>query len=181
MSEYFGLGILVDAFIQLKDDAKYSHLKLSLMGGYTGDDRPFVKKMIKKLTKTGYIDDVKIYESFDIEHRLEFLQSLSLLSVPVPGGEAFGAYQVEAVASGVPIVQPNVGGYPEFVESTGGGILFEPNDPEHLAQAISSLLDNPDRIRELGQKGRKVVMEKYSMENMAKNILNVYKKVVEEI
>jgi glycosyltransferase involved in cell wall biosynthesis len=178
MSEYFGLGILVEAFLQLKKENKYHDLKLSLMGGYTGDDKPFVKKMLKKLTKAGIINDVKIYNSFDIEHRLEFLQSLSLLSVPVPGGEAFGAYQVEAVASGVPIVQPNVGGYPEFVEATGGGIIYEPNDPEHLAQALSSLLDDHDLIRELGQSGRKVVMERYSMENMANNILDVYKSVV---
>ena len=178
MSEYFGLGIIVEAFIQLKQSDKYPDLNLSLMGGYTGDDKPFVKKMIKKLKKASVIDDVQIYDSFDIEHRLEFLQSLSVLSVPVPGGEAFGAYQVEALASGVPIVEPNVGGYPEFVEATGGGILYEPNDPENLAKALSTLLDNPDRIRELGKKGRKVVMEKYSMQNMANNILDVYKKVV---
>ena len=180
MSEYFGLGIIVDAFIKLKKDPKYADLKLSLIGGYTGDDKPFVKKMMKNLTAEGVIDDVKIYDKFDIEHRLEFLKSLSLLSVPVPGGEAFGAYQVEALASGVPIVQPNLGGYPEFIEATGGGILYEPNDPAHLAEALSSMLDDPDRVREMGKKGRKVVMEHYSMQNMANNILDVYKKVVKE-
>jgi glycosyltransferase involved in cell wall biosynthesis len=178
MSEYFGLGIIVDAFIQMKKDRKYADLKLSLIGGYTGDDKPFVKKMVKKLTAEGIIDDVKIYDNFDIEHRLEFLKSLSLLSVPVLEGEAFGAYQVEALASGVPIVQPNLGGYPEFIENTGGGILYEPNDPEHLAQALSSMLDDPDRIREMGKNGREVVMERYSMQNMANSILEVYKKVV---
>jgi glycosyltransferase involved in cell wall biosynthesis len=134
--------------------------------------------MLKNLTKAGFINDVKIYDSFDIEHRLEFLKSLSVLSVPVPGGEAFGAYQVEAVASGVPIVQPNVGGFPEFIEATGGGIIYEPNDPEHLAKALSSMLDDPNRIREMGIQGRKVVMERFSMQTMANNILDVYKRVV---
>jgi glycosyltransferase involved in cell wall biosynthesis len=128
MSEYFGLGIIVDAFIKLKQDPKYTDLKLSLMGGYTGDDKPFLKKMIKKLNAEGILSEVKIYEHFDITYRLEFLKSLSLLSVPVLAGEAFGAYQVEALASGVPIVQPNLGGFPEFIEATGGGILYEPND-----------------------------------------------------
>jgi glycosyltransferase involved in cell wall biosynthesis len=178
MSKYFGLGIIVDAFILLKKKSKYADLKLSLMGGYTGDDKPFVKKMVKKLTAEGIIGDVKIYHRFDIKYRLEFLNSLSLLSVPVPEGEAFGAYQIEALASGVPIVQPNIGGYPEFIETTGGGILYEPNEPENLAKALSSMLDNPDQIREMGKKGRKVVMERFSMENMANSILDVYKKVV---
>ena len=178
MSEYFGLGIIVDAFIKLKQDPKYTDLKLSLMGGYTGDDKPFLKKMIKKLNAEGILSEVKIYEHFDITYRLEFLKSLSLLSVPVLAGEAFGAYQVEALASGVPIVQPNLGGFPEFIEATGGGILYEPNDFENLAQALALMLDNPDLIRKKGLRGRQVVMERFSMQNMAKNILDVYKKVV---
>ena len=147
------------------------------MGGYTSDDKPFVQKMRKKLIKQGVFGDVKIFDSFEIEPRIDFLKSLSILSVPVPGGEAFGAYQVEALASGVPIVQPNVGGYPEFIKATGGGILYEPNDPEHLAAAISSLLKNPDRLRSLGEQGRKVVLERFSMTNMAKRILTIYKNV----
>ena len=178
MSEYFGLGIIVDAFIKLKKDPKYTDLKLSIMGGYTGDDKPFIKKMIKKLSAEGVFNHVTMYKQFDITHRLEFLKSLSLLSVPVIEGEAFGAYQIEALASGVPIVQPNLGGFPEFIEATGGGILYEPNDFEHLAQALSLMLDNPDLIRKKGLKGRQVVMERFSMQNMAKNILDVYKKVV---
>lgn len=180
MSEYFGLGIIVDAFIQLKKDAKYNDLELYLMGGFTDDDKPFVKQMVKKLTAEEIMDDVRIFDNFELKYRLEFLKSLSLLSVPVPGGEAFGAYQVEALATGVPIVQPNVGGYPEFIEATGGGILYEPNDPASLAQALSSMLNDPDRIRELGKKGRKVVMERFSMQIMANNILDIYKKAVKD-
>ncbi len=178
MSEYFGLGIIVDAFIRLKKDPKYKNVQLYLMGGYTGDDKLFVKKMLKNLKANKILNDVTVFDSFDLENRLEFLSSLSLLSVPVPGGEAFGAYQVEALATGVPIVQPNVGGYPEFIEATGGGIIYEPNDPEHLARAISSLLDDPERVRTMGKQGREIVFEKYSMNNMATNILDVYNKVV---
>jgi glycosyltransferase involved in cell wall biosynthesis len=178
MSEYFGLGLIVDAFIRLKKESKYSDLKLYLMGGYTSDDKPFVKKMLTKLTEEGIIKDVTVFDSFDIKYRLEFLKSLSLLSVPVPGGEAFGAYLVEALAAGVPIVQPNVGGYPEFIEATGGGILYEPNDPEHLAAALSSFLDDPERVRSMGKQGREIVLDRFSMQNMATSILEVYKNVV---
>jgi len=177
LSEYFGLGIIVEAFIAMKKQAKYKNLKLYLMGGYTGDDKTFLKKMLKKMSRQGILRDVVIFDSFEIEERLEFLNELSVLSVPVPGGEAFGAYQVEALASGVPIVQPRVGGYPEFIEATGGGILYEPNDPQHLAQALSSLLDDPERLREMGHRGRAAVMQNYSMKNMASQIMNVYRQV----
>ena len=153
LSEYFGLGIIVEAFMRLKQDKKYQNLKLYLMGGYTGDDKPFLKKMLKNLTRAGIRKDVTLFESFDLKHRLSFFNDLSLLSVPVPGGEAFGAYQIESLASGVPIVQPAVGGYPEFIEATGGGILYNPNDPQHLAEALSSLLDDPGAGQGDGQTG----------------------------
>ena len=132
------------------------------------------------MSRLDILKDVTIFEQFDIKHRLEFLKSLSLLSVPVPGGEAFGAYQVEALAAGVPIVQPNVGGYPEFIEDTGGGILYQPNDAKHLAEALSSLILDPGRARQMGERGRREVLKRYSMNDMAQNILFVYKNVVEQ-
>jgi len=177
MSEYFGLGILVDAYIYLKQDSRFSNVKLYLTGGYTGDDKIFIKKMLKKAAKHGFEKDIRIFEEFDKKNKIQFLKSLTLLTVPVPGGEAFGAYQVESLAAGVPIVQPNVGGYPEFIEATGGGIIYEPNDGKNLAQALASLLVEPDQVRKLGARGRKTVLRKYSMSNMAKKMIEVYESI----
>ena len=122
-------------------------------------------------------DDVVIFDDFNMEPRIQFLKDLSVLSVPVPGGEAFGAYMVESLATGVPIVQPNVGGYPEFIETTGGGIIYEPNEPKQLASAIESILSNPKQLREMGSRGRNIVLAKYTMTHMANSILDIYKKV----
>ncbi len=177
MSEYFGLGILVDAYLELKKDERFKDLKLYLTGGYSGDDKSYVNSLMKKISERGFTNDVKIFKDFCRDSRIEFLKSLTLLSVPVPSGEAFGAYQVEALAAGVPIVQPNVGCYPEFVEITQGGIIYEPNTGEKLASAIDSLLSDPDRMRKMGEQGRKVVLEQFSMEQMANNIAEIYKNV----
>jgi len=178
MSEYFGLGILIDAFLLLKQNPRFRNARLHLTGGYTGDDKKFVGEMLEMIAARGFGDDVRIFEDFGRENKVRFLESLTLLSVPVPGGEAFGAYQVEALATGVPIVQPNVGGYPEFIEATGGGVLYEPNDPEILANALASLLGDPEKLRVLGERGRKAVAEKYSMDTMAKNIVEIYEGVM---
>jgi glycosyltransferase involved in cell wall biosynthesis len=178
MSEYFGLGILIDAFIILKKQSAFKKLELFIMGGYTGDDKPFVDKKKQELIEQGYWQDVTFYDSFDVAPRIEFLKSLTILSVPVPGGEAFGAYQVEALASGVPIVQPNVGGYPEFIEATGGGILYEPNTPEKLAESLASLLQDPQRLRQMAAQGYKVVHERFDMQTMARKIIDVYRSCV---
>ena len=177
LSEYFGLGILVDAFLELKKDDRFRDLKLYLTGGYSGDDKPFLNGQIKKIAEHGFKDDVTVFDDFCKSSRIAFLKSLTLLSVPVPTGEAFGAYQVEALAAGVPVVQPNVGCYPEFVEKTQGGLIYEPNTGEKLASAIASLLYDPAKIRKLGDQGRRVVLENYSMDHMAKNIAGIYNDV----
>jgi len=178
MSEYFGLGIIVDAFIRLKLDKRFTDLKLYLTGGYTDDDKIFVKEMLRKISRHGFEKDIRIFEKFDRENRIQFLKSLTLLSVPVPTGEAFGAYQLEALAAGVPIVQPKIGGYPEFIEATGGGIIYEPNDGENLAKAVASLLTGPDKVRNFGAQGRKAVLEKYSMSDTAKSIIKLYENII---
>ena len=174
MSEYFGLGILVDAFIKLKKDHRFQHLRLHLTGGYSSDDKSFVNAQMKKIAQNGYAQDVQIFKDFEKDNRVQFLKSLTLLSVPVPSGEAFGAYQVEALAAGVPVVQPNVGCYPEFIEVTNGGVLYEPNTSEHLANAIAKLLVDPERVRNMGEAGHSVVMERFSIDSMAKNIARIY-------
>jgi glycosyltransferase involved in cell wall biosynthesis len=174
MSEYFGLGILIEAFLELKEDNRFRDLKLHLTGGYSGDDKPFLNGQMKKIAEHGFKDDVIVFDDFCKSSRIAFLKSLTLLSVPVPAGEAFGAYQVEALAAGVPVVQPNVGCYPEFVENTQGGMIYEPNTGEKLASAIASLLSDPDKIRKLGDQGRRVVLANYSMDHMAKNMTGIY-------
>ncbi len=175
MNEDFGLGIVFDAFIKLKQDERFKNAQLKLTGGYTGDDKPFLKKKLKDAANAGFSDSVFVLEEFDKAHRIEFLKSLTLLSVPVLVGEAFGAYQIEALAAGVPIVQPNLGGYPEFIQATGGGIIYEPNDSDQLVEAWKSLLLNPQKMKQMGEQGKKVVLERFSMNHMAQRIVAVYK------
>lgn len=177
MSEYFGLGIVVDAFLRLKRDPRFGNLRLHLTGGYTGDDRKFVDTMLNTIGSHGFADDVVIFEKLGRDERIRFLKTLTLLTVPVPSGEAFGAYQVEALAAGVPIVQPNVGGYPEFIEKTGGGVIYEPNDGENLARAMAGLLAAPETVRSIAEKGRQSVLEHYTMRRMAQDMEELYRKL----
>ncbi len=174
MSEYFGFHILVDAFLEVKKDPRFKELKLHATGGYSGDDKPFIEAMLQKAAKHGFAGDIRIFPDFSKEGRIEFLKSLTLLSVPVPGGESFGAYQLEALAAGVPVVQPNVGCYPEFIEMTGGGLIYEPNTSVKLAGTIVSLLAEPERIRSLGSRGRTAVLGRFGIEDMANIVSGIY-------
>ncbi len=174
ISRYFGFDILVDAFLEIKKDARFRNLKLHATGGYSGDDKPFVEGMLEKAAGEGFGGDIRITPHFSREARIDFVKSLTLLSVPVPGGESFGAYQFEALAAGVPVVEPKVGCYPEFVDMTGGGLIYEPATSGALAEALVSLLSDPERIRRMGASGHTAVIERFGVEELAKKISSIY-------
>jgi len=173
-----GLHALVDAFIVLKERNSVPGLKLRIAGGKTGDDEPFVQEIQQRITDSGLSNEVEFLSNLNREEKLDFLRTLSVMSVPAEHREAFGLYIIEALAAGVPVVQPRHGAFPEILEITGGGVLCEPDDAEALATAIETLLLNPERIRELGMQGRKVVLDNFGVEQMAYGVVRVLEKVV---
>jgi glycosyltransferase involved in cell wall biosynthesis len=83
-------------------------------------------------------------------------------------GEAFGLYLLEALAAGVPVVQPRTAAFPELIEKTAGGVLYDHRDKRALADAIEGLLLAPARAKTLGAEGREVVFQRFSAEAMAR-------------
>jgi len=168
-----GLDVLVDAFIQLRKSGRAGALKLRI-GGYCGPaDEPFVASLRDRLNSSGLSDQVEFCPNLDHAAKLAFLRSLSVFSVPATYGEAFGLYVLEALAAGVPVVQPRSGAFPELIEATGGGVLCAPGQPQSLADAIESLLLDPERARALGRAGQQAVRENFSAETMAANTVKV--------
>lgn len=75
---------------------------------------------------------------------------------------------LEAMSTARPVVGTAVGGIPEAVIDGKTGILVPPRNPEAIANAIVSLLKNPMRAREMGEAGRKRVLECFTLEKMVK-------------
>jgi glycosyltransferase involved in cell wall biosynthesis len=178
MSESLGLPVLVEAFLKLKETASFQGLRLHVSGGATADDGPYLTRLKHGLAVRRMDGDVTLFEAFDPEARKAFFRSLTVFSVPAPGGVAFGTFLLESLASGVPVVQPRAGAFPELVEATGGGVIYEPNDAAALARAIGELLSDPKRLAELGERGRQAVADAFSPARMAERVLDVYRHVV---
>lgn len=178
MTDTLGLGLLVDAFIELKQNPKLAKLKLKATGGQLGLDIDYVKALKRKLANHGIESDAEFVDKFDAAGRADFLKTLCVLSVPAPQGEAFGMYITEALAAGVPVVQPDAGGFREVVEATGGGIIYDGKTPGALVAALEELLLNPDRARALGQIGRAAVFEKFGIDRMATGLSAVYESLL---
>lgn len=172
-----GLDTLVEAFVQLKARDRVKGLRLCLGGTVTPGDEAFLVKIKAHLRAHHLLESVEFFANVDRKTKQDFFRSLSVLSVPATYGEAFGLYLLEAWASGVPVVQPRHGAFPELLEATGGGVLCEPGDPAALADALEALLLNPEQRCELGARGRQAVLKDFSVERMALNMLEKLEKI----
>ena len=124
--------------------------------------------------------DFRYRGELDRAHKIEFLRNLDVLSVPATYDEPKGVFALEAMALGIPIIQPRRGAFPEMIEKTGGGVLFEPEDAAGLADAIYALWKDPARLEQLGRSAAEGVREHYPVANMARRALEVYRGVQEK-
>ena len=174
-----GLDTLVDAFVHLKKNKKLKNARLRITGGKRADDEIFLNRIRQHLSSCGLIDDVEFQPDFDCNSKSDFLRTLSVLSVPEKQPVAYGLYVLEALAAGVPVVQPSSGVFPELLEMTGGGVLCEPNNAKALASAMEPLLLEPDYARQLGKRGRDAVFEKFNIEQTAEEMVRIYEEIAQ--
>lgn len=174
-----GLDILTDAFILLKEQPGYEDVELIITGGRTGDDAVYLKQIRKKLRKNNLLSSVDFHKNFEGDGREAFFGKASVISVPVRNGEAFGIYIAESLASGIPVVQPDLGAFPEVLAKTGGGTIYRENTPEALSSALKQLLDDPARLSRLSEEARKGAERYLNINHLAIEMTETYTEVTE--
>ena len=113
----------------------------------------YLSEIESGLEKAGLAAEFKYHGSVDREEKINFLRSLDVLSVPATYNEPKGIFLLEAMACGVPVVQPRRGGFTEVVEKTGGGLLVEPDSVDSLVEGLARMYREPGLGDALGQSG----------------------------
>lgn len=168
-----GLHVLVDAFIRLKqtEAGRQTHL---LIAGWLGDhNRGYAEQQKNKLVAAGLDQDFDFLGTVDRPTKIAFLNQLDIFSVPTVYQDPKGIFVLEAMASGLPVIQPAHGAFPEIIQSTGGGLLFEPENDQQLAEQLATLLADPQLRRELGVTGRDNVRQHRNLTTLAADAANV--------
>ena len=173
-----GLDLLVEAFVLLRKRGGIPNLKLKVGGSCGPADVPLVNSIKKSLDRSGLLFEVVFCPNLSLSEKQAFYRSLSMFSTPAPYGEAFGLYVIEAMAAGVPVIQPDHGAFPELISATNGGITCPAGKPEDLADAIQALWDRPDHGRALGLAGRKAVENRFTVDAMSRSILEVFEEAL---
>lgn len=171
-----GFHVLVDAFRRLRANPAAPKCRLRVSGWLGGSDRAYFDDLSRRIAGDGLQDSFEHVECPDHASKIAFYHSIDVLSVPTTYREPKGLYVLEALANGVPVVQPAHGSFPELIEATGGGLLFNPGDPQQLADGLLRLLTDASLRAELGRKGKAAVFERFHAQRMADETITVFRK-----
>jgi glycosyltransferase involved in cell wall biosynthesis len=171
-----GLHVLCEAYRRLASGSTaLPPARLWAAGYLAPEHRAYLAGIQRRMADWGLAGRFKYHGELDRRAKLEFLGELSVLSVPGDYEDPKGLFLLEAMASGVPVVQPKRGAATEIVERTGGGVLVAPGDADALAHGLGELASDPARRRALGDRGYDGVRAHYHAAAMRDRTLEIYR------
>ena len=184
-----GLHVLADAYVRLRRRAgsglggveRLAPMRLEAAGYMASSQTAYLDDVRGTLADAGLEKEFVYRGELDRTGKISFLRGLDVLSVPATYDEPKGMFVLEAMAGGVPCVQPRRGGLTEIIEKTGGGVLVEPDDPGALADALYALWRDRPSLRALGERAYLGVRTHYTIERSADRLLEVYGAVVADV
>ena len=169
-----GLHNLAEAYRLLRQQRGLPPSKLVAAGYMGAAHQAYLDGIRRSLTAAGLAGEFQYFGTVDRAAKIRFLQSIDVLSVPSGYHEPKGLYLLEAMASGVPVVQPRHGAFPEMIERTSGGLLSQSEKPADVADALFEVWRDPARAAALGARGAAGVRRAYTIGHMASAVLDVY-------
>ena len=167
-----GFQYLLEAFPSVKQAVPEA--RLVVVGAFDKDDRePYVRHArehrIRGVRFVGYVPD---------EELRRYYRSCHVFCAPSTGYESFGLILLEAMAAGKAIVGSRIEGYRQVLTHQREGLLVPPEDPEAIADALISLLQDPSRREEMGKEGRRTARH-YTWPRVADQVLDYFHQIVD--
>ncbi len=173
-----GLDILVDAFVSLKKKTEFKDLRLKIGGGLAGEDHIYVDGLKAVIEQAGVTEDVEFHSYIESEEKLDFLRSLSVVCVPERRPPAYGLYVLEAFASAVPAVEPDLGVFPELLAGQDKpGIIYGPNTAVKLCEALETILLDNALLEEAGKNARKKAENKFDISLSVEKLKSIFNEI----
>jgi len=169
-----GLHNLAEAYRILRTEKGLPPSRLIAAGYLPPEHRPYLEGIGARLSAAGLGDEFVYRGTVERAKKVEFFHDIDVLSVPGGYHEPKGLYLLEAMACGVPVVQPNHGAFPEMIGRTGGGVLAASESGADVANALYDLWRDPVRAAELGRNGAVGVRAHYTVDHMAREVLSAY-------
>ncbi len=134
----------------------------------------------KQAEDLGVLDRVNFHGWMEVDAIQQFTAKCAVGVFP-SRIESFGLSMAEAMATGLPIIATRVGALPEFIEDGVTGTLVSPGNIPALYRAILEKLENPDRAQTLADAGQETVRQRFSWDQAAREMTQIYQSVLDEI
>lgn len=168
-----GLHLLAEAYREFRQ--LYSGpARLEAAGYNLAEHKPYLAEVTAKMRDWGLADEFHYRGAPDREGKIAFLQQCDVLSVPGRYADPKGIYALEAMACGVPFVQPDHGAFPEMAELTKAGLLVPPGNTSALAAALHAVATDPQLHATLSANAYEGAHKHYAVASMAANALEAY-------
>jgi len=169
-----GLQLLAQAYVRLRRKMNGAPARLEVAGYMAPEHRPYLDGARAVLAQAGLQDEMTYHGEIDRAGKRAFLRGLDVLSVPAIYDEPKGISLLEAMASGVPVVQPRRGAFIEVVNKTSGGVLVDQDDPDALAGGLHSLWADRAARERLGRAAYDGVRAHYTIAHSVDRLTGVY-------
>lgn len=174
-----GLHLLVEACRLLHEQNPDFPFKLKIAGYLDKKDEVYFSGVKEKIETAGLRDIVEYVGEVDRAGKINFFHKIDILCVPTIYVEPKGIFVLEALANGVPAIEPAHGIFPEILQKTGGGLLFEPGSVNDLADKILQAGGDRDALAGMAEKSEQIVRQHYNDRIMAQETLALYQKHID--
>jgi len=159
-------GLIFDVLNHLQPKQK---ITIILLGN---ENRTYKNNQFISYVTPGHITDRELMRKYYVAADLVFYPSKA---------DSFGLIVAEAMACRTPVMALAIGGICEIVEPDYNGCLFADDaSAKDIAQTMKLLLENPNKLNDLGEKAHRTIKEKYSLDIMAQQYLDLYSSVIQK-
>lgn len=174
INKWKGHLLLLEAFSKIIQE--YKNTKLVFIGSAPPNQEFYLDNLISKILDLKLNDSVTI---IPFQNEIwAFYDALDICVVPSTEPEPFGLVATEAMLSKKPVIAANHGGLSEIILHNETGLFFNPNDINDLIKKMKILIENPNKISEMGEKGLIRVNSNFSRKNYCKSFESVYNELI---
>ena len=165
-----GLDILAEAFGSISK--KRDDIQLVIAGP---DSKGYKREIVEILRAHNALNNTIFTGMLTGDKKLAVLSRADIFVLP-SYSEVLGISTLEAMACGLPVVITKQCNFPEVEKIRAGKVIDA--DVAHLSEALIELLDNPDLCKEMGERGKRLVKEKYTWDKLADKMITAYEEIL---
>lgn len=143
-----------------------------------------VKSHLLEMKERYQLDNVLLLPQVPISEIAPYINITDVMLVPLKQDEIFSSFipskMFDFMACGKPIILTVDGEARSILEESGGGVYVEPDNPPALVAVLTALRDNPDRLAEMGRRGREYVLQHYLRDQQADRLEEILASVADK-